>query len=432
MFGTGFARLDRPERLAAVKELLGRYRALLVWDNFESVREMPDPDGATPPLGEAGCARLREFLGWVREHSASAVIITSRAREDWLGEVRRIEVGGLNRGEAAEYAGHLLAPYPAAQRRRERRSFGELLDWLDGHPLAMRLTLPRLDDTDPAALLAGLRGTVPLPGGDAGDGRLSSLGACVTYSFAHLSERTGRLLPALALFHGVADEDVLAAFSAVDGVPGRFAGVSAEEWAAVLADAARVGLLAGIGAGMYRIHPALPGYLAAGWRAADPGGHDGERDACEQALCAACADLSRWASGQIASGNAAFAYTIIGLQRATLGAMLGHALERRAWGDAEGIVRALDAYWDTRGLGGEAAAWADRVLAATAGPGQGPADGARSLWLYTTIHQANRQRTPGSRTRPRRPTGRPWPACRTSQKPNGPAATPPSSTTSSA
>ena len=26
---------------------------LLIWDNFESVREMPDPAGATPPLDEA-------------------------------------------------------------------------------------------------------------------------------------------------------------------------------------------------------------------------------------------------------------------------------------------------------------------------------------------------------------------------------------------
>ena len=78
------------------------------------------------------------------------MLVTSRAREDWLGEVRRIGVGGLNLTEAAQYADHLLAPYPAARRRRARRSFGELLDWLDGHPLAMRLTLPRLDATDPA------------------------------------------------------------------------------------------------------------------------------------------------------------------------------------------------------------------------------------------------------------------------------------------
>ena len=138
------------------------------------------------------------------------MVITSRAREDWLGEVRRITVGGLNRAEAAEYAGLLLAPFPAAQRRRERRSFGELLDWLDGHPLAMRLTLPRLQDTDPADLLADLRGTAPLPAGDdAGAGRLSSLGACITYSFAHLAGQARRLLPALSLFHGVADENVL-------------------------------------------------------------------------------------------------------------------------------------------------------------------------------------------------------------------------------
>ena len=56
------------------------------------------------------------------------------------------------------------------------------------------------------------------------------------------------------------------ALSAVEGVPGRFAGISRQEWTAVLEDAARVGLLTGIGAGMYRIHPALPGYLAAGWQ----------------------------------------------------------------------------------------------------------------------------------------------------------------------
>ena len=302
------------------------------------------------------------------------------------------------RAEAAEYAGLLLAPFPVARERRERRSFGELLDWLEGHPLAMRLTLPRLDTADPADLLAALQGTTPLPAGDAGPGLLSSLGACITYSFAHLSEPARRLVPAVSLFHGVADEDLLTAFSAVEGVPGRFAGASRDEWTAVLEDADRVGLLTGLGAGMYRIHPALPGYLAAGWRAADPAGYAREREACEQALRAACAGFSRWLTGQIGSGDAGFAYAVIGLQRRTLGAMLGHALDHHAWGDAEGIVRALDVYWDTRGLGGEAAAWADRILDATAGPGQDPPaveTPAGSLWLYTTFGQANLQRSAG-------------------------------------
>jgi tetratricopeptide (TPR) repeat protein len=396
VFGTDFARLEAPDRLAAVKQLLGQYRGLLVWDNFESVAEMPDPAGATPPLEEAGRAQLREFLHWVRDQSKSAVIITSRAQEDWLDEVRRIAVGGLNRAEAAEYAALLLAPFPAAQQRRERPSFGELLDWLDGHPLAMRLTLPRLQDTDPAGLLAALQGTVPLPAAEEpGTARLSSLGASITYSFAHLNEPTRRLLPAVSLFTGIADGDVLAAFSSVGGVPGRFAGASKEEWRAVLEDAARVGLLSPIGGGMYRIHPALPAYLAAAWHAGNPGVYQEDRQATEQALRAACAAFSQWLTGQIASGDAAFAYALIGLQRRTLGAMLGHALDHHAWDDAENIVRALEAYWGARGLSGEAGAWLDRILAVTVGPGQRPVETAESLWLYVLARQAERQRGAG-------------------------------------
>ncbi len=398
IFGADFARLEAPERLEAVRRVLTKYRALLVWDNFESVREMPDPAGATPPLDEDGCAALRGFLEWVRDRPASVVVITSRAAESWLGEVRRIPVGGLNPAEAADYAGQLLAPYRAAQRRRERRSFGELLDWLDGHPLSMRLTLPRLDVTEPAELLAGLRGTTPLSVEDVAGGRLSSLGACITYSYSHLAAQTRRLLPAVSLFHGVADAGVLTLLSGEDGVPARFAGVSRDEWAAALDDAAGVGLFTGLGSGMYQIHPALPGYLIAGWRLDSPANYRAERETSEQALRAACATFGRWLSQQIATGNAAFAYAIIGLQRRTLGAMLGHALDHQAWDDADSIIRPLDRYWDTRGLSSEAAAWADRVLAATTRPGQDtPADtSTESLWLYTTINQANRQNNAGA------------------------------------
>ena len=391
VFGADFARLDASERLGAVRQLMGRYRVLLVWDNFESVKEMPDPAGATPPLDAAGCAALKKFLDWVREHSASSVIITSRAAEEWLGPVRRIGVGGLNRAEAAEYAGYLLAPFPAAQARRERRSFGELLEWLDGHPLAMRLTLPRLEAADPGELLAALRGTTPLPGASDPDaGRATSLPASITYSYVHLADRTRRLLPAVGLFQGVADADVLMLFSAVDGVPGRFAGASREEWEAVLEDAARVGLLSGLGGGMYRIHPALPGYLSTAWQALNPHDYEEERRTSENALRAACAAFSAWLTGQIESGNAAFAYALIGLQRRTFGTMLGQALDHHAWDDADNIVRALNAYWETRGLDAEADVWADRILNATSSPEQGPDAATRSLWLYTIIARANR------------------------------------------
>ena len=157
---------------------------------------------------------------------------------------------------------------------------------------------------------------------------------------------------------------------------------------------------------MYRIHPALPGYLAAGWQADDPDSYHEERQAAEQALRAACAAFSQWLTRQIESGNAALAYAVIGLQRRTLGAMLGHALDRHAWGDAESIVRALDAYWDTRGLGEEAAAWADRILDATAGPGQDPAaDPPGRCGCTPPSSRPPGRKTPGNWTRPGKPTG---------------------------
>ena len=262
----------------------------------------------------------------------------------------------------------------------------------------MLLTLPRLDDTEPADLLSELQGTTPLAADDAEPGRLSSLAACITYSFDHLAEQTRRLLPAVSLFHGVAEENLLMLFSTMEGVPGRFVGVSKKQWTTVLQDAARVGLLTGLGSGMYQIHPALPGYLAAGWHAGNSGGYSQDRQAAEHALCTASAVFSQWLTGQIGSGDAALAYAVIGLQRRTLGAMLGRALDQHEWDNADAIIRVLDAYWDARGLGDEAAAWADRVLAATAGPVRDtPAADipARSLWLYTTIQQATRQKDAG-------------------------------------
>ena len=51
VFGTDFARLDPAERLAAVKRLLAQYRALLIWDNFESVRGDARPGRGHPAAG---------------------------------------------------------------------------------------------------------------------------------------------------------------------------------------------------------------------------------------------------------------------------------------------------------------------------------------------------------------------------------------------
>jgi tetratricopeptide (TPR) repeat protein len=394
--GADFARLDTPRRLAAVKEVLARQRWLLIWDNFETVQSMPDRAGATPVLDDAGCQELRDFLDWLAGHGRSAVIITSRTGEDWLGPVHRIRVRRLTAGEAAEYATHLLAPYPAVAPRRARRAFAELLEWLDGHPLSMRLTLSRLGTTDPEILLADLQGTIALPGDDGpGADRTTSLAASITYSFAHLDEITHRLLPAVCLFHGVVVADVLVNFSRLEGVPQRFAGLSPQDWIGALENAAKVGLLTPGNFGTYEVHPALPGFLAAQWRAEEPGGYDVIRDAATRSLAVACALVSGWALMQIRGGDAGLGHAVLGRGRRTFGAMLGYCLDHEDWLRATVLFQALDDYWHARGLSAESEEWANRILHIIQGPdGSPPPAGspAQDLWLFVASTHAAKQR----------------------------------------
>jgi tetratricopeptide (TPR) repeat protein len=308
-------------------------------------------------------------------------------------------VGGLTPQEATQYAGGLLAAYPAAGPRRANRAFGELMQWLDGHPLSMRLVLPHLDSSDPKALLAGLQGTAPLPGWDDGQGgRLTSLPASLGYSYAHLDPVHQRLLEAVGLFHDTANAGLLTVFSGVDGVPKRFRGVSGETWIEALDAAAGVGLLTRLWRGMYRILPALPAYLAARWRTEAAGGYDGQRAGAIRALLSVYAGFGGWLMQEIGSSEAGLAYTMIGLQQRTMGHLLGYALDKQLWGKAAPIAQPLIKYWDSRGLYAEAAAWADRVFLATEGTNGVPPEpdsAAGPLRLLFVAAQARRQAVGG-------------------------------------
>jgi len=46
----------------------------------------------------------------------------------------------------------VLRPYPRARGRRQDRAFADLLLWLDGHPLSLRLLLPQLETVSAASL----------------------------------------------------------------------------------------------------------------------------------------------------------------------------------------------------------------------------------------------------------------------------------------
>ncbi len=367
VYGPGFGRLDLSARRNAVRELFEQRRLLLVCDNLEAAWSMPDPTGATPPLGDAELAELRDFLVDAAAGGRSTVLVTSRTPEDWLGDVCRIRLGNLTFRESAQYADALVAASPRARASRAQRAFAELLTELDGHPLSMRLLLPHLETLAPEEILAGLRGTGPLPA-DAmpADGRTGSLAAGIAYSIGQLSASDQRRMAAVSLFLGVADVDVLDALSQVEQVPARFRGVSRDDWLGVLDRAVHVGLLTELPGGMYEVHPALPAFLVALWQEQEPDVYATDRMATDQAFLTAYVAFARWLTPQSDTSAAPLVQLIVDLQRRTMGQLLGRALDTGQWRAAQELATPLTAYLQVRALDEEIHGWVGRIRTAVA------------------------------------------------------------------
>jgi tetratricopeptide (TPR) repeat protein len=376
LLGADFARLDPAGRRSAVERLLAEHRLLLIWDNFETAHSLPDRTGATEPLDDAARAELQGFVQGLRATGSSSLLITSRSDEGWLGALTRVELGGLTADEAIEYAELLVGDRPAASARRATRAYGELLEWIGGHPLTMRIALPQLDDVEPRVLLDELRG--------GGDGPLDALAAGLTYSLDHLGPGASRTLRVLCLFHGVADADVLAAMEPADVQP--------DAWTGALDAAAGAGLVTQLGGGMYGMHPALPGLLAGRWRAEAGEGFDAEHESALRALSAAYTSFAAELVNQINTGEVELALGFIAHQRRTMGHLLGVALRERRWRHAARLSQALVAFHDARGFHDEAAAWEGRVLDALGGaPAELDGDDGE-FWLQTVASRADRDR----------------------------------------
>lgn len=389
VFGPAFHSNDEATRCALVVDHLTRHRVLLIWDNFEVVASMPAEEAG---IDDERRAEFTEFL--TRVHTgAGMVLITSRSPEPWLPRAHRENLRGLTTSETAEYVNKLLKNSPAAARHRRHRSFVDLLAWLDGHPLSMRLILPHLATTDAKTLLARLRGVTPFPVGDEDGGRLDSLSVSITYSLRHLAARTRRLLAAVTLFHGVVNVGMLEEFSRRPEVPDHFRSVDIREWEKALDQAADVGLLIRISHGLFRVHPALPAYLTAQWRGRDPGRFEADRAAADKAIMSTYALFANKCTVDIQSGNAADAYRGLRWERPTMTHLFGLALDGGHWYEARRIGRALDDYWDYQHLAAEADAWTDRVRLAVESPNGSPPpmdDPRAELWLAFIIAYAHR------------------------------------------
>ena len=137
-----------PNRLELLARVLGERRVVMVWDNFES---------AAANLTAEDRAELRRFLDAIRG-GRGKVIITSRSREEWLKPEWRFELSlrGLDGEERWEYCETILREL-GLKVDRDDPELTKLMDQLAGHPLAMRVVLPKLEGMPAAKIAEALR-----------------------------------------------------------------------------------------------------------------------------------------------------------------------------------------------------------------------------------------------------------------------------------
>jgi hypothetical protein len=135
-------------KLELLAHALGQVRVLMVWDNFESAAENLTTDDRD---------ELGRFLDAIRG-TRGKVIMTSRSEELWLGPTRRVELrlSGLEGEERWEYCESILREL-GLKVNRDDPQLQKLMDQLGGHPLAMRVVLPKLEHMSAAKVGEALR-----------------------------------------------------------------------------------------------------------------------------------------------------------------------------------------------------------------------------------------------------------------------------------
>ncbi|HEY3227670.1 MAG TPA: CHAT domain-containing protein, partial [Roseiflexaceae bacterium] len=262
--------LTDAQRRDIALQVLQQIPVLWIWDNVEPVAGFPA--GATATLSAAEQRELADFLrAATAQPSRAKFLLTSRRDErEWLRDVpiERIAVPPMPMQERMQFARELA--------HRHGRPRGIVDDWrallrfTEGNPLTITVLVGQAlrDELETKAQIQAfvdkLRAGTASFEDEAKEGRSKSLGASLSYGFAHaFGEGERKQLALLHLFQGFVNVDALRIMGAPDAdwcLP-EVRGLTREAGIALLDRAAEVGLLTAHGGGYYSIHPALPWYF---------------------------------------------------------------------------------------------------------------------------------------------------------------------------
>ena len=257
--GLEFGDLSPGARRSWLLEYLRGHQTLLVWDSVENLAGFPNP--GTGLLEEAELEELNDFLSELSAEGGQtrALLVTRRETETWLSNPGgKYRLGGLSGQDRVEFATRLIEE-SGVDADRLGPEFLQLLELLDGHPLAMEVAIPLLKEVPASVLLAELNreieNYVPAPGDE---GRPAHLTAVMDHAFGRMPRRSRTHLPFLSLFRSRVMMDILTHITQENAY--RSAMGEQLGWGAcrtLLRSARTGGFLEPITPSVYQIHPAL-------------------------------------------------------------------------------------------------------------------------------------------------------------------------------
>ena len=240
-------------KLQALIQKLRREAHLLVWDNLESATGIPGTE-VQPQLPQEDLELLAGLLKDLQDGNTKALLTSRKKETNWLSLLIcfRVPLGGLEGEELWEYC-NAVVRYLGLTLDRDNMTYRRILEKLCGNPLAIRAILLRLQDRTPEDLLRGLDRAFEGQEGDESTRRLQAAYAVFGES---LKSRFLPVLQVTGLHEYYADADLVREMLAATEEP-----VPPEAAKSCFEILENAGFCTHVGGNVYRLHPALRGYL---------------------------------------------------------------------------------------------------------------------------------------------------------------------------
>lgn len=379
--GLEFGDLSAAGRRRWLLEYLREHQTLLIWDSVENLTGFPNP--GTGLLEDAELGELNEFLADLTAVGGQTrvLLVSRRQEEPWLSAHHgSYSLDGVTSMDRVEFATRLMEE-TGVDPARLGPEFIELLDLLEGHPLALELAIPLIKEIPASVLVTELRRAVeayqPGPGED---GRPAYLSALMEHAFGRMPRRSRTHLPFLSLFRNRVMMDILTHITQEDAY--RSAMGEQLGWGAcrtLLRSAREGGFLEPITPSVYQIHPSLGWFYGRALYRQLPAARVSELEAEFVRVYADTADyfLETLYENQDAGTQAILA------EEGNLTQALGLSLEARQWDNAQLLTQPLAQVYRMQKRYPELRRLRRQLLdVAGSTAEEAESSGATGLWLY--------------------------------------------------